>query len=63
MSNLEEQIVIRLPKGTSERAERLSEPIAEDPKYQAMGKIKKSMVMRIALLEGLKALERKYKAK
>ncbi len=63
MSNPEEQIVLRLPQGTSHRAEKLSIPISENSKYQAVGKIKKSMVMRIALLEGLKVLEQKYKAK
>ena len=63
MGRLEEQIVLRLPDGTAERAERLAPAITDDPQYFAYGKIKKSMVLRLAVLEGLAVLEERYSSK
>ncbi len=61
--NLDEQIALRLPKGSMKRAEKLAPQIAKDPQYAAYGNIKKSLVLRIAVLTGLEELERRYGAK
>jgi len=63
MPGLDEQVVLRLPEGSTERAERLIPVISEDPQFLAMGKIKKTAVFRLAVLEGLSVLERRYHVK
>ncbi len=63
MSRLEEQTVFRLPEGTSKRAENLIPALSDDPKFFGIGKVSKSMVLRLALLEGLEKMEKRYKSK
>ena len=63
MAKLEEQVVIMMPGGSTGRAEKLVAAIAKDPQYAAVGKIKKSLVFRLAVLQGLDMLEEKYQAK
>ncbi len=63
MGRLEEQFLLRLPEGTLERAENLAPLLADDPQFAAMGKVTKSMVMRLAALDGLKVLEDRYQPK
>ena len=63
MGRLEETIVLRLPDASTERAERLVPAVSADPQFAAMGKVKKSMVFRLAILEGLKVLEKRYHPK
>ena len=63
MGRLEEAIVMRIPVGTTERAEALASIVSIDPKFSAIGKITKSMILRFAMLEGLELLEKRYKSK
>lgn len=58
----EEQIVLRVPADTSERAEALMGPMAADPKREGL-RLTRSGVLRIALLRGLQVLEGEYPAK
>ena len=63
MGRLEEQFLLRLPKGTLERASRLAPALGEDPQFAAFGSVSKSMVLRLATLDGLAALEHRYQSK
>ena len=63
MPGLDETFIMRLPNGTVSRAEKLIRVLSKDPRYAAVGKIKKTWVMRLAVLEGLEVLEKKYQPK
>ena len=63
MARLEEQIIARFPAGTTERAEALMPVIGAAPQFVAIGKVTKSMVLRLALMEGLAVLEKRYRTK
>ncbi len=56
MAISEVQVSLRLPKDLIERAEALAPLIAALPEYQAL-RISRATVIRLALLEGLDALE------
>jgi hypothetical protein len=60
MSKLDEQTVLRMPQGTAERAEKLVLMMSEDPKFIGMGKVSRSTILRLALLDGLEQFEKKY---
>jgi len=52
---------IRLQPSTIERLDALVPKIATDADVEAvMGKVQRSVVLRLALLEGLRVLERRY---
>lgn len=54
----------RAPDELIARAEALIEGVQADPKYgHVLGDIKRSDVMRIALMIGIESLERKYSKK
>jgi len=53
------QISMRLPKDLIDRAEALVAVIKKDPAY-SVWRISKSGVLRLALIEGLERLEKKY---
>jgi len=52
----EQQITFRLPRDLLERADALIERVAELPEYRAL-RITRSVVLRLALDDGLGALE------
>ena len=55
-------VPIRLPAGVVARADALIEPMAADPKLAALGTVTKAVVLRVALVRGLEALEAEYQA-
>lgn len=60
MGRLDDVCVIRLPKGTHKRAEALAKEMGRDAQFKSIGKVTKSMVERIAMMEGLALLEERY---
>jgi hypothetical protein len=56
MAISEVQVSLRLPKDLIERAEAIAPLVAALPEYQAL-RISRATVIRLALLEGLDALE------
>jgi len=57
----EEQVVVRVPAGTTKRAEALAGPLAADPTREGL-RVTRSTVLRIAIIRGLKSLEAEYPA-
>ena len=57
------QITIRVPEQLVKRAEKLVKAVEKDPDLRTFGRPSKSSVMRLALLYGLNALDRKYSKK
>lgn len=56
----DEQVTVRMPGGTWDRAEALVQHLADRPEFRA-ARLTRSMVLRMALLEGLDALEARYR--
>lgn len=54
---------IRLPTAFIDRADRLLERMADAPEMAAHGALNRSDVLRLAILEGLTALEDRYPAR
>jgi hypothetical protein len=58
----ERPVTLRLPPDLLERAERLLPGLGRDPRLSALASLSRSQVLRLALLEGLQVLERRYRA-
>lgn len=56
----DEQVVLRVPAGTSDRAGELIDPMAAEPDRLGL-RLSRSAVLRIALLRGLETLEQHYR--
>ncbi len=56
-----ERISLRITPGIIKRAEALRKMMGKDPTQAALGKITQSMVLKVALAEGLAILEKRYK--
>jgi hypothetical protein len=52
---------LRLPRDLLERAEALVPVLADDPEVRALGRLTKTAVLRLAVLHGLEALEKRYR--
>ncbi len=61
MGELDKVTGMRLPPDMLERAAALADRMAEVPEIAAHGKPTRSLVLRLAVLEGLKVLERRHK--
>jgi len=56
-------ISLRLPAEVADRAEALVEPLSQEPLLMAAGRgLTRASVLRLAVLEGLASLEKKYEA-
>ncbi len=53
-------VPVRLPSALVKRLDKLVKPIAADPRMAAFGRVSRSTVIRLAIAEGLTALEREY---
>lgn len=56
----DEQVTVRVPGGTWDRAETIAAALADRPEFRAM-RLSRSTILRMALLEGLDALEARYR--
>lgn len=54
-------ITLRLPKSMVDRADALIEPLAEDEESLLLGRVSRSIVLRLAVLRGLEQLENQVK--
>jgi len=57
---LDELMVVRVPQDTVKRADDLVPFFMNDEHYQGIAKISRSMILRLALLEGLRTFEKRY---
>ncbi len=57
----EVQVSVRLPADVPERAERLAEQLAGLPEFRPF-RMTRAAVLRMAMLEGLRAMEERYGA-
>lgn len=60
MTRFDDRVIMRVPEGTNQRADALIEAISNDPKTEGFGKVTRSTVLRLAVIEGLKVLEKRY---
>lgn len=54
-------INLRLPQALVDLADELVPIVAEDPDLQAIGRINRSAVLRLAITRGLRVLDREYR--
>jgi hypothetical protein len=54
---------IRLPVEYIERADNMLDAVAQDPDVNAVGRVTRASVLRMALAKGLKDMEYKYESK
>jgi len=63
MPKMDELMVVRVPQETVKRADDLVPCFMNDEHYNGIAKISRSMILRLALLEGLKTFEKRYYSK
>ncbi|MCG8555201.1 MAG: hypothetical protein MJD61_07920 [Proteobacteria bacterium] len=51
-------VTLRLPKSLVERADRLIPQLRDDDQMMVVGRVSRSIVLRLAVLRGLESLER-----
>ncbi len=59
---LEMPTVIKLPKSLLARADALKAKVAGNPEFQAIGRITRNAILRLAMVRGLEVLEEEYAA-
>ena len=59
----EVQIALRLPQGLADRADALAEALANDLESQALGRITRAGVLRLAIEHGLDVIEAKRRTR
>lgn len=52
-------VTLRLPKSLVDRADALIPKLEQDPGMQIMGRVSRSIVLRLAVLRGLEELEKR----
>ncbi len=55
-------VMLRLPPAQLRRADALVRRVAKDPAVTVVGRVSRSLVLRLALQEGLATLEQRYGA-